>query len=392
MVKKIAIVSPNSDTFTNPTMSALFNILQQKGVKVYLFGPQQFPGCPATLTNIIHIPSLFKLNLFRNPRYYLQHWLSYFRVFRTIKHEKISVLLGVDPLGIIVGGRIRKFFGKKIHLSYLSFEIFFKEELSGHYLKLKEKEIKYSAVVDTLLVQDEKRLQLLLGENKMRLTNDKVALVPVSPLKIEVIEKPDLYKKLNIPREKKLAVYSGSVGEWCGTKAIIEAFNKGYWNTDFWLVFHTRNPIGINNEFYSELNRLDSDEKIPFTMHPHPFEGFEELAVFLSAFDLALALYYPNNQNPYYGKNMKEIGLSSGKFSMYMMLGLPTIVTDCEIFGKLIKKYRFGAVIKSIDQLKNISEDDFSKKEALSLYNDLLDPEKGIIDFLRIIGFDKIIK
>lgn len=385
MVKKIAIVSPNTDTFTNPTMSAMFKLLQDKDVKVYLFGPQQSPGCPDSLTNIIHIPSLFKLNLFRNPRYYIKHWLSYCRVIRTLKKEKIRVLLGVDPLGIIVGGRIKRFPGMKIHLSYLSFEIFFTEELSGHYLKLKKKEIKYSSAADSLLVQDEKRLELLIFENKIQLPDDKIALVPVSPLKIEVAEKPDLHTKLNIPAEKKLAVYSGSVGEWCGTKAIIEAFNKGYWNSDFWLVFHTRNPIDINNEYYTELHRLDTDKNIPFTLHPHPFEGFGELAVFLSSFDLAFALYYPNNQNPYYGKNMKEIGLSSGKFSMYMMLGLPTIVTNCEIYSKLIKEYRFGAVINNINQLKNIPENDYSKEDAFALYHDLLEPEKALTGYIRML-------
>ena len=188
-------------------------------------------------------------------------------------------------------------------------------------------------------------------------------------------ENIDIRSKLHIPLDKKLVVYSGSVGEWCGTKAIIEAFDRGFWSNDYWLVFHTRKPIGKENEFYENLIRLDNDTALPFTLHPHPFDGFEELAVFLSGFDLALALYYPNNENPYYGKNMQEIGLSSGKFSMYMMLGLPTIVTPCDVYNELIKKYAFGAVIEDISQIGvALSTTCFSKRDALELYKISLNP------------------
>jgi len=234
-----------------------------------------------------------------------------------------------------------------------------------------------------LLVQDEKRRDLLIHENQITLNSEKIALIPVSPMKIDVLEKIDIRTKLNIPLNKKLVVYSGSVGEWCGTKAIIEAFDNGFWNNDYWLVFHTRNPIDSENVFYESLLRLDSDTNCPFTLHPHPFNGFEELAVFLSGFDLALALYYPNNENPYYGKNMLEIGLSSGKFAMYMMLGIPTIVTPCDIYNQLIKKFLFGAVLEDISQFAVVlSTTGFSKQGALDLYNNSLDPANRLALYL----------
>ena len=383
---KIAIVTPNTDTFTNPTMTTLFHMLKERGVDVFLFGRQQQPSCPENLSNVKEIKSVFRLNLFKNPTYFWKHWTSYVNVIRCIRREKITTLLAVDPMGVIVGGRIKRLLGKKIYLSYLSFEIFFKEELTGHYLLLKEKEIYYSATIDSLLIQDEKRRSLLISENNIKLSPKQIALVPVSPMKIEVQEKPDLHAELNIPVDKKLAVYSGSVGEWCGTKAIIEAFDKGYWDDNYWLVFHTRKPIDKENEFYADLMRLDNDVTIPFSMHPHPFDGFEELAVFLSGFDLALALYYPNHDNPYYGKNMQEIGLSSGKFSMYMMLGLPTIVTACAIYNELIQKYSFGAVITDIHQIKNVLlNTDFSKWSAFELFDSQFEPKNRMKLFLEII-------
>jgi len=386
-MKNIAIVTPNTDTFTNPTLTALFQLLKEKGVEVYLFGPRQQPGCPAGLTHVTVIPSGFRLHLFRNPKKYISHFASYGRVLSIIRKKKISTLLAVDPLGVIIGGRIKKLFCRKLHLSYISFEIFFKEELTGHYLALKEKEIFYAAFVDSLLIQDEKRKNLLLQENRMTLSDENIALVPVSPMKIEVKNAIDIHRQLNIPPEKKLAVYSGSVGEWCGTQAIIEAFDKGYWNNDYWLVFHTRKSILSDDSFYADLKSLDADVNIPFSLHPHPFDSFEGLSGFLSGFDLALALYYPNNQNPYYGMNMKEIGLSSGKFSTYMMLGLPTIVTSCSIYEELLLKYRFGAILDDIKNFKiAIQQVEQSKNETHKLYNEILDPEVRLmkyVDFLK---------
>jgi hypothetical protein len=386
-MSRIAIVTPNTDTFTNPTLTTLFHLLQEKGVEVYLFGREQQPACPENISNVIQIRSLFKLHLLSNPKHLFSHWKSYFKVIRTIRIEKIDVILAVDPLGLIVGGRIKQLLGNKLHLSYLSFEIFFKEELSGHYLKMKHKEIYYSKLFDSLLVQDEKRCDLLLKENKILLDANQIALVPVSPMKIEVQEKPNLHSKFNIPTDKKLVVYSGSVGAWCGTQVIIEAFDKGYWNNAFWLVFHTRKQIQDGDQFAEDLYRLDANPATPFSLHPNPFESFEELAVFLTGFDLALALYYPNFANPYYGKNMMEIGLSSGKFSTYMMLGLPTIVTPCEVYEVLMKKYNFGGLLVDINNIGNLMlANNYSNEIIDELYEKVLNPKFSLNKYIGLLN------
>jgi len=71
---------------------------------------------------------------------------------------------------------------------------------------------------------------------------------------------------------------------------------------------------------------------------------------------------------------MQEIGLSSGKFSMYMMLGLPTIVTACKTYNELIKKYKFGAVIEDVKELKSVVGGEYAKEDVERLYNEVLTP------------------
>jgi len=332
------------------------------------------PQCPENLDNVICYESTFKL-AFRNPKFWKAQVDSYNRVRRVIKNNNITTLFAVDPLGLIIGGRVKKYLCKDVKLCYLSFEIFFNEELSGYYLNLKNKEIKYSKFIDSLLIQDEVRRDLLFAENGFTLPEDKVALIPVSPEPIEVKEAVDIHKRFGIDNSMKLAVYSGSLGKWCGTDAIIEAFDKGYWPEGYHLVFHTRKPLKEGDAYYNDIMRLANDPKIPFTLHSHPFEAFEDLATFLKGFDIALALYYPNYDGPYYGKNMQEIGLSSGKFSMYMMLGLPAIVTACKTYNQLIKKYNFGAVIEDVKELKDVVDKEYSKKDVEMLYKEVLFPK-----------------
>lgn len=378
-MNRIAIVTPNSDTFTNPTMTTFFHLLKEKGVDVILFGPEQQPVCPDNIVNVTCVKSTFYLFLLRNPRKYSAHFKSLINVVKTLYKYRITNLFAVDPLGIIIGGRIKRILGKKLNLNFLSFEIFFRDELSTYYLKLKKKEVFYSKYIDSLLIQDKKRKQLIFAENNIQLAENQIAYVPVSPAKIELSAKPDLHKKFNVVAGRKLVVYSGSVGEWCGTKAIIEAFDKGYWTNDFHLVFHTRKPVYADSEFYDDLIRMDQQAEIPFSLHPHPFESFEDLSFFLSGFDLALALYYPNHQNPYYGMNMKEIGLSSGKFATYMMLGLPTLVTSCSVYNDLLVKYKFGDTIDDISQIsQKLTAISKQENQTLDLFSDILDPVNNL--------------
>ena len=369
----IAIISPNTDTFTNPTMCSLFAFLQSKGERVILFGPQQFPGCPEHIKNVELRTVDFKLTM-RNPRFWLSQLKSYRKVTKAIRRFGIKTLMGVDAKGLVIAGRIKKHSFPSIRLCYLSFEIFFSDEVKGYYLSTKEEEKKYSPLIDVLLTQDEIRRDLLFEENGIRLDESRVALVPVSPDDIKVEQREDIRSIFGIPEGKKAVVYSGSTGKWCGTGEIISCFEKGLWPADCHLVFHSRTAPREGDEFYDDLMRLSSDPKIPFSLHPHAFESMIDLAAFLKGFDLALALYYPNNDSPYYGRNMQEIGLSSGKFSMYMMLGLPTLVTPCRIYSKLLRNYSFGDTVQTAEELSLALQKDYDGAEARKVYEQVLTP------------------
>jgi len=413
------LITPNVDSFANPTLVSIFETVQRDNGRVHLFGPAQQAACPAHIHCVEQHVCDFRLQPWRNPKRYWSQWCSYHLMAKYVKALGVKTAMVVDPMGVIIGGRLCKYFCKGLQLSYLSFEIFFRDELKGYYLTLKDKEIYYSRYITSVLSQDENRLHLLCSENHINLSNQSNLseqpkcvshfLVPVSTAPMHITSLVDIHTRFNIPKDVKTVVYSGSIGTWCGTDAILDMFEQGLWPKGHHLVFHTRKRIAVVKNGYDRLRKvmkgdavksvnegesrlksvnigersveerlmaLDEDPKVPFTLHGNPFDSFNDLGAFLKGFDIALALYYPNNESAYYGRNMQEIGLSSGKFSMYMMLGLPTIVTPCKTYEQLLKQYRFGAVLSDERQIAEclMRIDANCGKEAKRLYDEILQP------------------
>lgn len=388
------VITPNTDTFANPTMVSIFERVEQEEGRVYLFGPKQQAGCPENIHCVEQHVCDFRLEPWRNPKRYLSQWRSYRQMAKYVEALGVKVAMVVDPMGVVAGGRLCKYFCKGLRLSYLSFEIFFRDELKGYYRKMKDKEIDYSRYISSVLSQDENRYRLLCEENGLAVEMPH-SLVPVSTAPMNIAHPVDIHERMGIGQDMKTVVYSGSIGTWCGTEAILDMFEQGWWPKGYHLVFHTRKPLAVvevkedgangAKTIEERLVALDKNENIPFTLHAHPFDSFNDLGAFLKGFDMALALYYPNTESPYYGKNMQEIGLSSGKFSMYMMLGLPTIVTPCRTYAQLIEKYQFGAVLESAREIEEslAQIDEHSSREAKRLYDEVLQPE--VEEYIKMI-------
>ncbi len=92
----------------------------------------------------------------------------------------------------------------------------------------------------------------------------------------------------------------------------------------------------------------------------------------------------------YAGKNLEEIGLSSGKFSTYMMLGIPTITTSNTVYKELNNKYHFGETINKMNELPNaliqIGNDfETNIKACKTLFKNELEPESRISNLINHI-------
>ena len=116
------------------------------------------------------------------------------------------------------------------------------------------------------------------------------------------------------------------------------------------------------------------------TLNDKYFVDEGEYLEFLAAFDFGLVLYVPDG-GMYTGKNIKNIGLASGKFAAYCMLDLPIIFCSCSEYDKLNTEYEFGYSVSDKDgfwKLLSFSLPNLRSGSPLKLYNNKLDPLDSI--------------
>ncbi|MBK9228717.1 MAG: hypothetical protein IPL67_17105 [Ignavibacteria bacterium] len=389
-MKSVAIITPKIDTFSNPTLIALIDELIERKIKILFFGFEQIfiPKHVREKLELNELPfNFYKFEpSFRRMKKITTQYVDLF-VKLKIKN-KVEYLICVDPMGLVIAGRMKSAINAKI--IYASFEIFFDDEFFVQRKKiLKELEMKYSSDVDTVIIQDPRREKLLRDVNNFD-EKTKFVHIPVSPMPSESPETTtDVHKEFGIPRDKKIAVYSGSLQGWSGISEILDLFPEK-WNYDYWFLIHSHHRLEADNPVKKTLDRLIGSG-MPITIHDKPFYEYKDYASFLAGCDVGFATYFPNPLDIFAGKNIQVIGLSSGKFSTYMMLGLPAVTTNHKTYAELNRDYSFGSIIDTPEDIPNalrvIGEDiESMKQNCKRLYREVLDPTKNIrsiVDYIE---------
>lgn len=377
-MKTIAIVTPKIDTFSNPTLTILIEKLIEKNFKILFFGYEQLFTPPEIINKLNYYPLPFNFYEFKkNTKSVMKMFGQFYNLYRLLKIEnKVSTLICVDPMGLVISGRIQKFL--KLKIVYFSFEIFFEDEFYVQRKKiLKTLEMKYSEKAEIVIIQDSRREKLLRSVNNFN-GKTKFIHIPVSPKQIELNQdSKNIYKELNIPEGKTIVVYSGTLQGWSGISELLNLF-PDKWNPDFWLVIHSHHKHIENTEIKEKLDIL-IERKCNISFHNEPFYEYADYINFLSKCHIGIAMYFPNNIDIFAGKNIQEIGLSSGKFSTYMMIGLPTITTANSLYPELNLHYGFGEIIKNISELPDAlikikNNYDIKVTGCKSLYENVLNP------------------
>ncbi|HET6224888.1 MAG TPA: hypothetical protein VFF27_01325 [Bacteroidia bacterium] len=389
---KIAIFTATADVFTNPTLVSFLELLQEKNIDVLLFSYEQAIAAPSYFKNITYhfLPPL-RQN-FEGIKNSISSFRIYLNAIKILKSNSVIHMFGVDYYGFVVAARLKRFISKS-QLSYFSFELLFLDEITDpKYITLKKKEKNYLKAMDNLIIQDDARLDLFLNENNLKKPHHfKVFKIPVAPKKIamEHIVGVNLHALMNIPAEKKIMAYSGSIGDWAGTEQLLDLLEK-HWNEKFWLVIHSRLPLQVNDIYHIRIKKLIA-EGYPISLHANPFDNYLDYAAFLKNVDVAIVLYKSKPGSMYFGKNLQEIGLASGKFSMYLMMGIPVITSNQQSYVQLLKKFNFGGVILRDNEFPQLLERCIVNKSsmherALQLYDAVLEPQKQLLSLIDTIN------
>lgn len=310
--RKILIVHPEGNFNNNPNLTGIIEILTEKGLFVDALCPRkehyQFP-----INNshrIIFYEPYHKVNL---------------------NVQDYGLIIGVDS-GILEASVLAKI--AKAPLGYISYEIFFEDEIGLDFKKL---ERLACSNIEFAVCQDKIRASLLSIENEIPI--EKILLIPVAGREIYQSQRENTIKRrLNIPEDKKIALLMGSLSSFTMIDEILESVSL--WPEDWVLLLHDR--YSLSNKIVQEYSHLPN---IYFSNEV--YKEFDKLCEFVSSVDVGLAFYKSIKNDIYCGKNIENIGFASGKISTYLQCGIPILVNSIGIMADLIDKNKAGIILKA---------------------------------------------
>jgi glycosyltransferase involved in cell wall biosynthesis len=264
--------------------------------------------------------------------------MSYFAFYCFLKSKKIknSILIATDPPGLWVASLI----SKKTNCSYIYSirEIFLSadnNDVVDRIVKHFERKANRNALFTVEF--DETRAGLIQKDNY--LSPEKMKIVPNTPIG-EAINKRCRYlrKKLNIPDDKKIALYTGGIADYNLTYEHIESTET--WPDNVVLIMHCwgrKEEIWKLKEFAQRFKRgiYFSTDRLPF----------DEIDMLYSSADIGFALYGDQDLNH------KYTGMASGKMFNFMQACVPIITNNTTSCKKAVEETGCGVCIEDIKKV-----------------------------------------
>lgn len=365
----IAFFSPHPCAATNSTLVSLIRRLQALGAEIHIYAPFD-PRGPQLDIGQYPFPYHYcpRDSLRKQVTRKILRVFSGEKVFsNALKTNHYDLVFGVDSFGVIAAHGYSA--GSNVPYIYLSFELLFRDELTTDNLN-REKDLEILACQAALftVIQDKKRMEYLCAENNI--SSDDIVLLPVSPSKDDPSKDSNyLRDKYNIPNSNLIMLHSGSFNNWSFASELVKLTDTI--PDDITLVVNVKNLI--SNKYALELKEKSRDNII-LTNGALDEDEYNEM---VASADVGLALYKPIRGSYIANKNLKYIGLSSGKFSIYAKYGLPIISVNQECYRELLNDYQFGIDVDKIDDLidaMTIIKKDYEKYsiESRKIYDEKL--------------------
>jgi hypothetical protein len=344
--RRIAIFEPRGDIITNPSLMCLIDAFHRSGAKIDVMMPsdRQYHSL-AGFANRFPFPKDFCLweGSIHKSLVSLKEQFQLLQLNRSFDSGAYDLILGVNSEGLIKGYEYAKHYG--IPLVYVSFELFFRDEISGNKdIDEKKTECIASQHSDLIIIQDGLRAQLLADENNLQ--KEKFAYLPVSPAGVPAVHASDYCRRrFNISDGQRVVLHSSSFRSWTYADELVE--NIASWPDSFTLVIHTRYRPKKTDKYIKMAKDADPSR---ICISTEPLGVYEHEQLVASA-DIGLVMYKSVSHLRYTQKNIQNIGLSSGKFSFYMKYGLPVISIGQPYYEELLSDYDFGENIRDLDEM-----------------------------------------
>ena len=258
-----------------------------------------------------------------------------------IKSNQIGIF--IDPHILFSCAKKLKDFDRKF---YLSLEILSKSDskYDWHNKMLKNKEsYLINSKIDLIIIQDEIRLkQLCQTLNLSKAINS--FFLPNSIFKEQNDLKSNFFReKFSLNKNDTVLLAAGMISEYVSSLEIAKVMGRQVKINNIKTIFHNR----IINDFdvdYIDKIRKFSNEKVFLSLEPVPFN---ELYKVYSSIDIGLVIYNTKIND----LNYTEIGSASGKLFQFIKHGKPVICSNLNGLSDIVKKYKLGVVINSLDEI-----------------------------------------
>ena len=353
-LKRVLIIHTDGNSFNNPTLKCIIDLLLEKGCEIDLRYPKSDAPMPACYEGIRFLPFGARLKLWKVrafDRYFFRPIMFLFVLAEKLLHyKKYDLIIGVDRQGLIEASILNKI--TNTPYVFISFEIMFEDETSARY---KSPEREASKNVAAWIVQDEVRAGQLQRENL--LDPAKKILLPLASAGVGEAKVDRIRDRLEIPNDKKVAIVIGSLDKWSMASQILQCV--AVWPDEWVLVVHarygrTRELLAGEFAAYSGL----LDRKI--FISDAASEMVDDMGSILAGVSAGLAFYKPDYDTNYYGwyigKNLEHLGLASGKISTYLRYGVPVILNEVGLYAEEARQFQFGCVVQHPEQIKDCLE------------------------------------
>ena len=346
---RILIVHPEGNVFNNPNLYEIANFLGERYQVDVLVPIRRYnKGCAfsSKCVQLIEYLPIFGDWRFMCTTEAINEFCAKYL------HAEYQLVIGVDRDGLILAAVLSSNLG--VMYGMISYEIFFEDETSSAF---KGAEREASVDLSFVVVQDEVRGKHLVRENRIRIWVE-VQYIPVAPARSYPYRKSrHLRERLNIPDNRKILIYAGSVTGWAYIHELLA--HPGALPEDWVLVLHDR--YGDTRKQLKNLKVTTLSDNIYISDISSPTN--EDMHNLLHSADLGLALYGPNYLSMWTGKNLAFIGMGSGKINVYLQHGLPVVTTPSEVLTPLIQSHGLGYTVGGVDELLPILQQHVSSPE-----------------------------
>lgn len=367
--RQVLVIDTEGNPFNNPTCKCILDMLLEKGCRIDLRYPKSHAPMPA-VPGLRPLPYSLVVRKLKAVIFGRLCWWPLAAISvaaeRRLLYRRYDLIIGIDRQGLIEAGILRRMSGTPF--VFLSFEIMFEAETSRRYKAL---ERRASGAASLWIVQDEIRAQQLQHENGLQTMNR--LLLPLASAGAASRLGRGLRDTLGVPPDKHVAMLMGSLANWSMASRILRSVAS--WPDDWVLIVHerygqTRASLGADFPSIEPLigRRIFVSEA--------PTDKVDDLSSVLAGVAVGLAFYQADYMTYHTGRNLRYLGLASGKISTCLRYGIPVILNEIGLYADEVRRHGFGRVVAGPEDIgPNLAAclDEGYRSRAQAYFRDRLD-------------------